>query len=310
MTCAYRVWIASVFLLLCSSCNVSAEQSKSREDVVLNGVSEEPPPAGYNPFLAKVHMNGSEAFPSLSGGSLSQQTTRTSGDPQAELEIKEKNEEDLQQGGISALQTSQDTAECSCMFAVRKKKKNEWGEQRRCSSPFAVVCMLRDSQPHYSVQTLKRIHFKTIHVHLRGVCLYKGACLWVATTMVLSVIFVLFFIAWALQWVVAIPAEYVSSEFSLFPLQLAMDPRKEAIAGIIHEGEDRQQDSSNGCDSTPRESLVGQQAAVCLLFICNNGPSSIFPLLAKPRGVLIVSERQAASGARGRSATAAERCTV
>lgn len=42
-----------------------------------------------------------------------------------------------------------------------------------------------------------------------GMCLYKGACLWIAASLSFAVILFLFLTAWALQWVVAIPAEWV-----------------------------------------------------------------------------------------------------
>ncbi|CDI81709.1 hypothetical protein, conserved [Eimeria praecox] len=40
-----------------------------------------------------------------------------------------------------------------------------------------------------------------------GACLYKGACLWIAGCLSFGVLVFLFFVAWGLQWVVAIPAE-------------------------------------------------------------------------------------------------------
>ncbi|CDJ39629.1 hypothetical protein, conserved [Eimeria tenella] len=42
-----------------------------------------------------------------------------------------------------------------------------------------------------------------------GVCLYKGACLWIAAVLSLGTLVFLFLVAWALQWVVSIPAEWI-----------------------------------------------------------------------------------------------------
>ncbi|OEH74738.1 uncharacterized protein LOC34618035 [Cyclospora cayetanensis] len=42
-----------------------------------------------------------------------------------------------------------------------------------------------------------------------GLCLYKGACLWIAASLSLGVLVAIFLMAWALQWMVAIPAEWV-----------------------------------------------------------------------------------------------------
>ncbi|KAL8450048.1 hypothetical protein Emag_003422 [Eimeria magna] len=146
-------------IALCSSPHALANQSTVSEDIVLNGASEAPPPVGYDPFLAKLHIRNGSAFASLSGGSLSQQNASAS-DQSPTSSAANAFEEELkngEEGGFSALQTSENSAECSCVFAGR--------------------------------------------------CLYKGACLWVAATLAFGVILILFLTAWALQWMVAIPAE-------------------------------------------------------------------------------------------------------
>ncbi|KAL8445137.1 hypothetical protein Emed_005832 [Eimeria media] len=161
-----------LLLSLCSSSHVLANQSTVREDIVLNGASESAPPAGYNPFLAKLHVKNDGALPSLPGGSLTQQNSNSSNTPQPPsssppnaFEQELKNDEKEEEGSFSALQTSEDSSECSCEFAGR--------------------------------------------------CLYKGACLWVAASLAFGVILVLFLTAWALQWMVAIPAEWILAKKQL-----------------------------------------------------------------------------------------------
>ncbi|KAL8271058.1 hypothetical protein Esti_005043 [Eimeria stiedai] len=179
----------SLVVALCSSAHALANQSQVREDIVVNGASEPPAPAGYNPFLAKLHVKNGGAFPSLYRGSLSQQDSTVSdheplSSPAAAASKDEfKNDEE----GLSALQTSEDSAECSCVFA--------------------------------------------------GSCLYKGACLWVAASLAFGVILVLLLTAWALQWVVAIPAEWILAKKQikekLFKTKTARSPPADAQSPLL-----------------------------------------------------------------------------
>ncbi|KAL8429674.1 hypothetical protein ACSSS7_006449 [Eimeria intestinalis] len=151
----------SLAIALCSSLHALANQAHVSEDIVLNGASEQPPPAGYNPFLAKLHVRNGGFVPSPSVNSLTQQDANASDHQATSSSAATALQEELTnaEGGLSALQTSEDSAECSCVFAGR--------------------------------------------------CLYKGACLWVAASLAFCVILLLFLMAWALQWMVAIPAEWI-----------------------------------------------------------------------------------------------------
>ncbi|CDJ63713.1 hypothetical protein, conserved [Eimeria necatrix] len=164
MALLHRVWIASCLSMLLLS-YTAAHQTKNilAADVLINGAVQTSVPLGHNPLLAQVHMTGGESssnsFPAASADverSLNQQAGVVSAGESLEEQNQQEAEETV---GFSALQTSEEAEECSCVFA--------------------------------------------------GVCLYKGACLWIAAVLSFGTLVFLFLVAWALQWVVSIPAEWI-----------------------------------------------------------------------------------------------------
>ncbi|CDI76102.1 hypothetical protein, conserved [Eimeria acervulina] len=105
----------------------------------------------------------------------------------------------MKNGGSSEVPAASSEGSPTQQAAGTQNENSQQGEQPTTT----------DANPFSALQTSQEKEAEECSCVFMGACLYKGACLWIAGSLSFAVLLFLFFVAWGLQWIVAIPAEWI-----------------------------------------------------------------------------------------------------